>query len=123
MARWEDAVLPEVGRRSPPLRALLDHARPTGVDEGVVTLAFSLSFARSGASSSENEQLLTEVLGQALGGPVRVRLVDDDAPAGPEPTGEEPIPAVEPQQEAVSEDDLFDQFKEAFDAHEVKESR
>ena len=47
MARWEDAVLPEVGRRSPPLRALLDHARPTGVDEGVVTLAFSLSFARS----------------------------------------------------------------------------
>ena len=30
--------------------------------------------------------------------------------------------AVEPQ-EAVSEDDLFDQIKEAFDAHEVKESR
>jgi len=52
-----------------------------------------------------------------------VRLVDDDAPAVPEPAGEEPIPAVEPQQEAVSEDDLFDQFKEAFDAHEVKESR
>jgi len=50
-------------------------------------------------------------------------LVDDDAPAVSEPAGEEPIPAVEPQQEAVSEDDLFDQFKEAFDAHEVKESR
>ena len=42
MARWEDAVLPEIGRRSPPLRALLDSARPTGVDDGVVTLAFSL---------------------------------------------------------------------------------
>jgi hypothetical protein len=39
-----------------------------------------------------------------------------------EPAGEEPVLAVEPQ-EAVSEDDLFDQFKEAFDAHEVKESR
>ena len=58
MARWEDAVLPEIGRRSPPLRALLDSARPTGVDDGVVTLAFSLSFAKAGASSSENEELL-----------------------------------------------------------------
>ena len=48
MARWEDAVLPEIGRRSPPLRALLDSARPTGVDDGVVTLAFSLAFARPG---------------------------------------------------------------------------
>jgi hypothetical protein len=119
-------VLPEIGRRSPPLRALLDHARPTGVDDGVVTLAFSLSFARESAASSENEALLTEVLGQALGGPVRVRLVEEDAPAGDEPTapvGDEPIPAVEQAVEPVSEHDLFDQIKEAFDAHEVKESR
>ena len=63
------------------------------------------------------------MLGQALGGPVRLRIVEEDAPAVQEPAGEEPIPAVEPQQEAVSEDDLFDQIKEAFDAHEVKESR
>ena len=122
MARWEDAVLPEIGRRSPPLRALLDSARPTGVDDGVVTLAFSLAFAKAGASSSENEELIAEVLGQALGGPVRLRIVDEEAPAVQEPAGEEPVLAVEPQ-EAVSEDDLFDQFKEAFDAHEVKESR
>jgi hypothetical protein len=118
-------VLPEIGRRSPPLRALLDHARPTGIDDGVVTLAFGLSFARESAASAENEALLTEVLGQALGGPVRVRLVEETAPAS-EPAavaGDEPIPAVEQAVEPVSEDDLFDQFKEAFDAHEVKESR
>jgi hypothetical protein len=54
-----------------------------------------------------------------------VRLVEETAPAN-EPAavaGDEPIPAVEQAVEPVSEDDLFDQFKEAFDAHEVKESR
>ena len=62
------------------------------------------------------------MLGQALGGPVRLRIVDEDAPAVQEPAGEEPIPRSS-RPEAVSEDDLFDQIKEAFDAHEVKESR
>jgi DNA polymerase III subunit gamma/tau len=46
VSRWEDAVLPEVGRRSPPLRALLDHARPTGIDDGVFSIAFVFSLVR-----------------------------------------------------------------------------
>ena len=57
----------------------------------------------------------------------RARIVEEDAPAEPEDGGggggDEPIPAVEQAVDPVSEDDLFAQIKEAFDAHEVKESR
>ena len=125
-ARWRDgrtrAARRSAAARRRCARCWTARGRPR-VDDGVVALAFSLSFAKAGArSASENEELLTEVLGQALGGPVRLQIVEEDV-RDENREATEPIPTVEPQQEAVSEDDLFDQIKEAFDAHEVKESR
>ena len=109
-------MLPEVERRSPPLRGLLEGAHPAGYEDGVVTIAFPTPFARTGAEASENAELLTEVVGQALGAAVRLRMTATEAAAEPA----EPEPAAEPAElEPVSEDALFAQLKETFDAREV----
>ena len=64
------------------------------------------------------------MLGQALDGPVRLRIVEEDAPAEPRaPAATSRSPPSSRRSTPVSEDDLFAQIKEAFDAHEVKESR
>ena len=115
-ARWQDAVLPEVERRSPPLRGLLEGAHPAGYEDGVVTIAFPTPFARTGAEAAENAELLTDVVGQALGASVRLRMTAKEAAAEPA----EPTTAAEPAElEPVSEDALFAQLKETFDAREV----
>ena len=112
--RWSDAILPEIGRRATPLHALVAPSRPVSYDgsEVVVSLPASQSFAKSMIETPQNLRLITEVVGQALGGSPRVRFVvagEDDAPAGDAPADEE----------QVSEDELVSRLAEEFDAHEV----
>jgi DNA polymerase-3 subunit gamma/tau len=111
--RWSEAILPEIGRRATPLHALVAPSRPVSYDgsEVVVSLPASQSFAKSMIETPQNLQLITEVVGQALGGSPRVRFVvagEDDAPA--ETAADE---------EQVSEDELVSRLAQEFDAHEV----
>jgi DNA polymerase III subunit gamma/tau len=110
--RWSEAILPEVGRRATPLHALVVQSRPVSYDgsEVVVALPASQSFAKSMIETPQNLRLITEVVGQALGGSPRVRFVvagDDDVPAAPA------------SEEQVSEDELVSRLAQEFDAHEV----
>ncbi|HET7429795.1 MAG TPA: DNA polymerase III subunit gamma/tau [Gaiellales bacterium] len=111
--RWSDAILPEIGRRATPLHALVAPSRPVSYDgsEVVVSLPASQSFAKSMIETPQNLQLITEIVGQALGGSPRVRFIvagEDDAPA-----------AAAADEEQVSEDELVSRLAEEFDAHEV----
>ena len=114
--RWQDAVLPEVGRRSSPLAALLQHAA-VEVQDDVLVLHFPASkpFARAGADTEANRELLGQVLAMAAGGPVRVSLVMSGEP--------EPEPAAEADSEPLDEDQLVTHLKETFDAREIEEPR
>jgi DNA polymerase III subunit gamma/tau len=113
--RWSDAILPEIGRRATPLHALVVSARPVAFQDGelVIGLPASQSFAKSMIETPQNLRLVTEVVGQALGGTPRVRFVV----AGEQPpqAGEAPAAA----QEQVSEDELVSRLTQEFDAHEV----
>jgi DNA polymerase III subunit gamma/tau len=114
--RWSEAILPEIGRRATPLHALVVSARPVAFEDGelVIGLPASQSFARSMIETPQNLRLVTEVVGQALGGTPRVRFVV----AGEEQSqtaGE--APAAAPEQ--VSEDELVSRLTQEFDAHEV----
>jgi hypothetical protein len=60
------------------------------------------------------------VLEQAMGRPVRVRVVFDEAAAEAEPARAEAAPA---EAEQVSEDEFVARIKQEFDALEVKETR
>jgi DNA polymerase III subunit gamma/tau len=112
--RWQDAVLPELGRRSAPLAALLQHAA-VDVQGDVVVLRFPASkpFARAGADTEPNRALLSAVLAMAAGGPVRVSLETSGEPE-PEPAAEEPA-------EPLDEEQLVTHLKETFDAREIEE--
>ena len=118
--RWEDAVLPEIGHRSPPLRALLASARPVEVQGDAVVIAFpaAKAFDKSGVERPANLATLQAVLTQAAGRDLTVRLVLDEPAEQPAET-----PAEEPAGAPVSETELFDRIKQEFDAHEVKEPR
>ena len=112
--RWSDAILPEIGRRATPLHALVVSARPVAFEDGelVIGLPASQSFAKGMIETPQNLRLVTEVVGQALGGTPRVRFVV----AGEE----QPQPgeaAAAPEQ--VSEDELVSRLTQEFDAHEV----
>jgi hypothetical protein len=61
--------------------------------------------------------VLEEVLGRAVGSPVRVRL--EVAPADAEPQA----PAAEEEAEPIDENDLLTELKEKFDAREIEERR
>ncbi len=118
-ATWSDAIVPEIGRRSVPLQSLMQHASPHALGDGEVVLAFPRShqFALTTADSQPNREVLEEVLGQAVGSPVRVRL--EVAPADAEPE----TPAAEEAREPIDEDDLLTELKEKFDAREIEERR
>jgi DNA polymerase III subunit gamma/tau len=113
--RWSDAILPEIGRRATPLHALLVSARPVAFQDGelVIGLPASQSFAKSMIETPQNLRLVTEVVGQALGGTPRVRFVV----AGEQPPQAGEAPAAAPEQ--VSEDELVSRLTQEFDAHEV----
>jgi hypothetical protein len=78
----------------------------------VVGLPAAQSFAKTMIETPQNLQLITEVVGQALGGSPRVRFVV----AGGEDVQEAPAQA---EEEPVSEDELVSRLAQEFDAHEV----
>jgi DNA polymerase-3 subunit gamma/tau len=118
-ATWSDAIVPEIGRRSMPLQSLMQHASPHALGDGEVVLAFPRShqFALTTADSQPNREVLEEVLGQAVGSPVRVRL--EVAPADAEPE----TPVAEEARQPIDENDLLTELKEKFDAREIEERR
>jgi DNA polymerase-3 subunit gamma/tau len=118
-ASWNDAIVPEIGRRSVPLQSLMQHASPRALGDGEVVLAFprSQQFALTTADSQPNREVLEEVLGQAVGSPVRVRL--EVAAADAEPAAA----AAEEEPEPIDENDLLTELKEKFDAREIEERR
>jgi DNA polymerase III subunit gamma/tau len=118
-ATWSDAIVPEIGRRSVPLQSLMQHASPRALGDGEVVLSFPRShqFALTTADSQPNREVLEEVLGQAVGSPVRVRL--EVAPADAQPQA----PAAEEEAEPIDENDLLTELKEKFDAREIEERR
>jgi DNA polymerase-3 subunit gamma/tau len=120
-ATWSDAIVPEIGRRSMPLQSLMQYASPRALGDGEVVLAFPRShqFALTTADSPPNREVLEEVLGQAVGSPVRVRLEVSAAAAEADPQA----PATEGEPKPIDENDLLMELKEKFDAREIEERR
>ncbi|HEY6574562.1 MAG TPA: DNA polymerase III subunit gamma/tau [Mycobacterium sp.] len=115
-ARWSEAIVPEIGRRSVPLHSLVQSARPVSYEDGTLELGLTASkaFAKSIMEAPQNLQMISDVVGQALGGSPRVRfevLGADDAQDAPEVAA---APAAQ-----VTEDELVSRLTEEFDAHEV----
>ena len=113
---WHDQIMPEIGRRSSPLAALLLHVAAVEVEDSGVVIRFpaSKSFARAGTDTPPNRELISEVVAMAAGGPVPVRFA----------TSDEPEPAAEPDPaEPLPEDELLSQLKETFDAREIEEPK
>jgi DNA polymerase-3 subunit gamma/tau len=115
-ARWSEAIVPEIGRRSVPLHSLVQSARPVSYEDGALVLGLTASkaFAKSIIEAPQNLQTISDVVGQALGGSPRVRFVvlgAEDAQDAPEAAA---APAAQ-----VTEDELVSRLTEEFDAHEV----
>ena len=115
-ARWSEAIVPEIGRRSVPLHSLVQSARPVSYVDGTLVLGLTASkaFAKSIIEAPQNLQTISDVVGQALGGSPRVRfevLGAEDAQDAPEVAA---APAAQ-----VTEDELVSRLTEEFDAHEV----
>ena len=115
-ARWSEAIVPEIGRRSVPLHSLVQSARPVSYEDGTLVLGLTASkaFAKSIIEAPQNLQTISDVVGQALGGSPRVRFVvlgAEDAQDAPEVAA---APAAQ-----VTEDELVSRLPEEFDAHEV----
>jgi hypothetical protein len=111
---WRELVLPEIGRRSPRLAALVKDASAMEIADDVVTVRFPAAkgFSRQGAETEANRRILAEALTATVGRPVEVRLDVADGEAADEPA---------PAPEAVPEDELLMQIKETFDAREIEE--
>ena len=115
-ARWSEAIVPEIGRRSVPLHSLVQSARPVSYEDGTLVLGLTASkaFAKSIIEAPQNLQTISDVVGQALGGSPRVRFVV----LGAEDAQEAPEVAAAPAAQ-VTEDELVSRLTEEFDAHEV----
>jgi hypothetical protein len=115
-ARWSEAIVPEIGRRSVPLHSLVQSARPVSYEDGTLVLGLTASkaFAKSIIEAPQNLQTISDVVGQALGGSPRVRfevLGAEEAQDAPEVAAAPAAP--------VTEDELVSRLTEEFDAHEV----
>ena len=97
----------------------MQYASPRALGDGEVVLAFlrSHQFALTTADTTPNREVLEEVLGQAVGSPVKVRL--EVAPAA----AEAHAPAAEQELAPIDENDLLIELKEKFDAREIEERR
>ena len=115
-ARWSEAIVPEIGRRSVPLHSLVQSARPVSYEDGTLVLGLTASkaFAKSIIEAPQNLQTISDVVGQALGGSPRVRFVV----LGAEHADDAPEVAAAPAAQ-VTEDELVSRLTEEFDAHEV----
>ena len=114
--RWPEAILPEIGRRSTPLHALVATSKPVSLNdaEAVIGLPPSAAFALSTVETPANLRVITEVVGQALGAERRVRFVVIG-----EPDGEASEQSVATNEDPVSEHELVSRIAQEFDAHEV----
>jgi DNA polymerase-3 subunit gamma/tau len=115
-ARWSEAIVPEIGRRSVPLHSLVQSARPVSYEDDTLVLGLNASkaFAKSIIEAPQNLQTISDVVGQALGGSPRVRFVV----LGAEDVKDAPEVAAAPAAQ-VTEDELVSRLTEEFDAHEV----
>ncbi|HWG81818.1 MAG TPA: DNA polymerase III subunit gamma/tau [Gaiellales bacterium] len=115
-ARWSEAIVPEIGRRSVPLHSLVQSARPVSYEDGTLVLGLTASkaFAKSIIEAPQNLQTISDVVGQALGGSPGVRFVV----LGAEHADDAPEVAAAPAAQ-VTEDELVSRLTEEFDAHEV----
>ena len=115
-ARWSEAIVPEIGRRSAPLHSLVQSARPVSYEDDTLVLGLNASkaFAKSIIEAPQNLQTISDVVGQALGGSPRVRFVV----LGAEDVQDAPEVAAAPATQ-VTEDELVSRLTEEFDAHEV----
>jgi DNA polymerase-3 subunit gamma/tau len=115
-ARWSEAIVPEIGRRSVPLHSLVQSARPVSYEDGTLVLGLTASkaFAKSIIEAPQNLQTISDVVGQSLGGSPRVRFVV----LGGEHAQDTPEVAAAPAAQ-VTEDELVSRLTEEFDAHEV----
>jgi DNA polymerase-3 subunit gamma/tau len=115
-ARWSEAIVPEIGRRSVPLHSLVQSARPVSYEDDTLVLGLNASkaFAKSIIEAPQNLQTISDVVGQALGGSPRVRFVV----LGAEDVQDAPEVAAAPAAQ-VTEDELVSRLTEEFDAHEV----
>jgi DNA polymerase-3 subunit gamma/tau len=114
--RWQEAILPEIQRRSQPLHSLILPARPVSWDEHevVIGLPASTSFAIKIVDTPQNTAIVTELVAQALGATPRVRFVVLGEESG------DAVQADQPPAEQVSEHELMSRLAEEFDAHEVQ---
>jgi DNA polymerase-3 subunit gamma/tau len=113
--RWEASVMPELARRSSRLAALLREAT-VEVESDAVVLRFpaSKTFARAGADSPPNRELISQVVEMAAGRPVRITLATGD---------HEPEAVEQPAPEPLGEEELLSHLKQTFDAREIEEPK
>lgn len=103
------AVLDAVRSENGMLAACLGSAQPVGVDGGTVSIAFprSEAFAFRKADDTDKRELVAQALRAVTGHPLR-----------PDYELRDEMPAVE-EAPPLSEDELIDRFKQAFDAEEL----
>jgi hypothetical protein len=113
--RWDASVMPELARRSSRLAALLREAT-VEVESDAVVLRFpaSKTFARAGADSPPNRELLSQVVEMAAGRPVRITLATGD---------HEPEAVEHAAPEPLGEEELLSHLKQTFDAREIEEPK
>jgi DNA polymerase-3 subunit gamma/tau len=109
------AVLDTVRERNAMLAALLDGAKPVGLMDDLLTVAFpeSADFLKRKADDAEHRQAVSEAIAAVTGS--AVRLVYELR--APEPDEE---PAAEEEEETLSEDEIVERFVEAFEAEEIE---
>jgi DNA polymerase-3 subunit gamma/tau len=82
-SRWPD-VIEQVKSRNPILASLLGSAQPLGVDENLLTVAFSTDFNRKSAEKATHRQIIEAAFERIYGTAYRLRCtVKTDADSGP----------------------------------------
>jgi len=111
---WE-LILQRVQASSVSLYAMLRDARPSGLEDGRLTVTMPSDFALTRARDAGNAELLARAIEAALGQPLQPEFVPaTGVPAGPAVTEQAAAP---PQ--SMDFTDLIKQAKGAFDAEEM----
>jgi DNA polymerase-3 subunit gamma/tau len=107
---WQRSIVEAVRERSIPVASLLEEARPTGLQEDVLTLEFpaGADFHRRQVGEPANIGLLEDALYEVTGRKLAIVLE----------TGEEQ--AARSDEEQLGEDDFVSLLKDTFDAEEVE---
>jgi DNA polymerase III subunit gamma/tau len=109
-AAWQRSVIPAVEERSVPTASVLREAHPSGLAGDTLTLEFpaSASFHRNLAEEPKNATLLVDALYEVTGRRFAVAFaVGENGESEPQ------------EQRTLSEEELVEELKQTFDAHEV----